>query len=146
MASSSLPPQSARTKFPGMRPREGQVLRQWLIDHEHEYGFYEYNVRVGPGRDPGASYSDAVRRTAVMSSQLRLDAVAWREGRPTLVEVKDFAQADAIAQLTLYAAVWRIDKPRVPSPALLIVCSNHAPGLVEAAAAAGIDVQRVKHQ
>jgi hypothetical protein len=47
MASSSLPPQSARTKYPGMRPREGQILRQWLIDHEHEYGFYEYNVRVG---------------------------------------------------------------------------------------------------
>lgn len=140
MGSPSLPPQSARTKFPGMRPREGQVMRLWLKQHEDEYDAFDYNVRVGPGRDPGPAFSDEVRRTAIMSSQLRLDAVAWKGGRPTLIEVKDFATVSAIAQLGLYATVWRAEHPELPAPALLIVCSNYEAGFLNAAAAAAMPV------
>ncbi len=123
-----------------MRPREGQVFRLWLKDHEQEYDRFDYNVRVGPGRDPGPAYSDAVRSAAVLSSQLRLDAVAWKNGSPTLIEIKDFALITAIAQLTMYAAVWRIANPAQTSVALLIVCSNSQPGFMAAAAAAGVAV------
>jgi hypothetical protein len=141
MSSPSLPPQSERMKFPGMRPREAHLMRLWLREHESEYGHFDYNVRVGPGRDPGPDYSDAVRKTAILSSQLRLDAVAWREGRPTLIEVKDFALMEAVSQLTLYAAVWRLSNPTVPEGAMLLVCSNAGPGVVDSARAAGVAVQ-----
>jgi hypothetical protein len=124
-----------------MRPREAVIMRLWLKDHESEYDRFEYNVRVGPGRDPGPDFSPAVRRNAKLSSQLRLDAVAWRDGRPTLIEVKDFALMAAIAQVALYAAVWRAERPGETEPALLIVCSNSEPGFVNAALAANIAVQ-----
>ncbi len=140
MSSPSLPPQSKRSKYPGMRAREGEVMRLWLKQHEDEYDRFDYNVRVGPGRDPGPAFTDEVRRTAVMSSQLRLDAVAWRRDRPTLIEVKDFATISAIAQLALYAQVWRAERPELPAPALLIVCSNYEPGFLNAAAAATMPV------
>lgn len=141
MDSASVPRQSDRTKFPGMRPREGQVMRLWLREHEQEFDSFDYNVRVGPGRDPGPAYSAEIRRNGLLSSQLRLDAVGWRAGRPTLIEVKDFATMTAIAQLALYAAVWRAEHPELIEPALLVVCSNAQPGFIDAALAAGMAVQ-----
>jgi hypothetical protein len=127
-----------------MRPVEATVMRLWLQQHEDEYDRFDYNVRVGPGRDPGPSYSDSVRKTAIMSSQLRLDAVGWKGDRPTLIEVKNYALVTAVAQLTLYAAVWQLERPSGPNPGLVIVCTNAEPGVGNAAVAAGVALQVVK--
>lgn len=127
-----------------MRPVEATVMRLWLQQHEDEYDHFDYNVRVGPGRDPGPEYSDPVRKTAVLSSQLRLDAVGWKGDRPTLIEVKNYALVTAVSQLTLYAAVWELERPSGPKPGLLLVCTNAEPGVGNAAVAAGVALQVVK--
>jgi len=116
-------------------------MRLWLQEHESEYDRFDYNVRIGPGRDPGPDYSPAIREMGRKHSQLRIDAVAWKGNRPTLIELKNFALMNAIAQIGLYAAVWREDYPTLPAPGLLIVCSGAEPGLVNAAVAANVAVQ-----
>lgn len=136
----TAPLQSSRSKYPGMRPREAQVFRLWLQQHESEYDRFDYNVRIGPGMDPGPEYGDATRKSAVQSSQKRLDAVGWKGTQPTLIEVKDFALELAIAQLTQYAAVWQRFYPAGPAPALLIICSASQQGFDRAAQAAGVQV------
>jgi hypothetical protein len=136
--------ESQRTKFPGMKPIETSLVKRWLQEHEQEYDRFEYNVRVGPGRPLGPEYSDAVRKAGLMTSQLRIDVVAWKGDRPTLVELKNFATTPAIAQLGLYATLWRADHPGMPEPTLLIVCSACEAGLVNAALAANVAVQPVR--
>lgn len=144
MGSPSLPLQASRSKFPGMKPIEAQVMRLWLQQHEGDYDSFDYNVRIGPGRDPGPDFSANIRSMAISHSQLRIDAVAWKDGRPTLMELKNFATQPAIAQLGLYAALWVAEHPDLPRPALLIVCSAAEPGFVNYAVAANMAVQVVR--
>jgi hypothetical protein len=139
------PRQAERTYYPGMRPREGAIFRQWLLRHESEYERFEYNVRVGPGRDPGSEFDEATRKAGIESSQKRIDAIAWAGGRATIIEVKDFALELAIGQVLQYASLWATYQQGVPGPAarLLIVCVHGQYGLQQMAAAAGVDVEYV---
>lgn len=81
---------------------------------------------------------------AVAGSQLRIDCIAWRDGVPTLIEVKNFAQDTSLTQLGLYAAVWRQENPSLPVGPLLVVCTGAADGVVQHAMAAGITVVPVR--
>jgi len=114
--------QAERLKFPGMRIGEAGVMRRWLSVHETEYDSFDYNVRIGAGRDPGSSYPDWVRKTALMSSQLRIDALAWQGKQATVIELKNVAYPSGAQKLTVYGAVWASDNPTLPKPKLLLVC------------------------
>jgi hypothetical protein len=138
-----MPLQSTRSYFDGMRPAEAEVFRKWLKLYEHEYDTFEYNVRVGPGTDPGPLYSQEVRRAAILSSQRRIDAVGWRGTSPTIIEVKHFATRQAIEQISLYGRLWVAYRPHDEPAALLIVAVRAEPGFSEGAAGANIGVHLV---
>jgi hypothetical protein len=138
-----MPLQAERSKYPGLRQSEAAVLRLWLRAHEHEYDFFSYNVRVGPGLDPGPAFSAATRKSAIDNSQKRIDAVGWSIGHATLIEVKDFALMEAIAQISLYSRLWANARTSDPLPRLLIVCRRAEPGFSAAAAGAAIGVDYV---
>jgi hypothetical protein len=68
--------QSERFRYPGLLPREIIVMREWLKQHQAEYARFLFNLRLGTGYDPGPTFTDAVRRSAVLNSMKRLDALA----------------------------------------------------------------------
>jgi len=116
--------QSDRLSFPGLLPREILVLKAWLKLHESEYDRFDYNVRLGKGTDPGPTFPDDVRRMAILNTQKRVDAVAWKSDQPTLIEVKDRAGFSAVGQIVGYDALWRAQYPTSPAPKLLMVCNR----------------------
>lgn len=139
----STPPQCDRGKYPGLMPRECVILAAWLREHEPEYDRFEYNVRVGRGVDPGASWPDHLRQMAMLNSQMRIDAVGWQADTPTLIEVKDQAGPTAMGQLLAYEALWRVERPGAPTPALLLVTDHLQPNMATVAEARGIRVDVV---
>lgn len=124
-----------------MRTREADIMRRWLAAHEEEYDCVSYNVRIGAGRDPGPGYADWVRKTAVLSSQLRMDAIAWRGDQATIIELKNIAFPDAVQELTVYGAVWQTDYPERVKPILLLVSRGVDAGTAPTAAAAGVTLE-----
>lgn len=116
--------QADRLTFPGMLPREILIFKNWLKLYETLYDRFDYNMRIGAGQDPGPTWPDYVRQCAIVNSQLRLDAVAWKGAQPTLIEVKDRAGASALGQLLTYEAVWLRDFPNGPAPALILVTNR----------------------
>ncbi len=136
--------QADRFSFPGMLPREIQVWKAWLVLHEKEYDSFDYNVRLGQGQDPGPSYDEPTRRQAILNSQKRVDVVALQRNAPTLIEVKDRAQASAIGQLVTYDALWRQSNPAGPEPKLLLVTNRLAPDLIPVLARANIGLNLVE--
>jgi hypothetical protein len=116
--------QQDRLRFPGMLPREILIFKNWLKLHEAEYDRFDYNFRIGAGSDPGPTWPDEIRRCAIMNTQLRLDAVAWKGNAPTIIEVKDRAGASAIGQLVTYEAVWIKDNPQGPAPQCILVTNR----------------------
>ena len=138
-----MPRQQDRTKFPGMRPHEAALMRAWLRLHESEYDAISYNVRVGAPRDPGEAFPEWVRKSARDSSQLRMDAEAVKAGSATIIELKNYATADAVKQITMYAVAWVRDHAGAPQPRLLVVCAGAAQEALQAAHAAGVEIEVV---
>jgi hypothetical protein len=135
--------QAERLKYPGLLPREVLVLQNWLKTHESLYDSFAYNVRVGKGIDPGPAYDADMRRMAVMNTQKRIDAVAYKGSTVTLIEVKDRATLSAIGQLVGYGALWQ-PPPAFPNPpALLLVCRVIDDDTAQTARAHGITVNIV---
>ena len=103
---------------------EVSILRRWLRMHESEYDSIDFNLRLGPGFDPGPTWPGSARQNALQNSQLRVDAVAWRSGRPTLIEVKDRAGATALGEVLAYTTLWSGTFPASPPPSPLIVTNT----------------------
>lgn len=133
-------PEASRLKYPGMRSTEANLMRRWLALHENDYDSFAYNVRIGAGRDPGVQYPDWVRKTAIVSSQLRMDAIAWYGRQATVIELKNVAYPSGAQKLTVYGAVWSADNPGFPRPLLLLVCRGMDPATWANTAAANIRV------
>jgi hypothetical protein len=141
--------QSERLKFPGLQPDETLLLRNWLVIHEAEYDAFDYNARIGVGDDPGPAYADYARQNAVLNSQLRIDAVAWKFGgsdqflrlvpppagiyasmssaQATIIEVKRRAATGAVTQLITYSLVWMEDFPDTVPPNLILIANTVSP-------------------
>ena len=135
--------QSDLDRFPGLIPREVLVLRAWLKLHESEYDRFDYNVRVGPGEDPGPTYPENLRRMAIMNSQKRIDAVGFKGTQPWIIEVKERARSNAIGQLVTLDALWRQDHPFDNPPVMLLVANSLAPDVPITLARYGIQLSLV---
>lgn len=116
--------QSERLKYPGMLPREILIFKNWLKTNESAYDSFQYDVRLGQGRDPGPNYPDYIRSMAIDRSKFRADAVAMQGQQPTLIEVKDRAGASAAGQLVAYEALWEVEHPGGLPPKLLLITNQ----------------------
>jgi hypothetical protein len=151
-----------RLRFPGMAPREILVFKNWLRAHETEYPGspaplllrpsqgdnqaiflatpFDYNFRIGNGFDPGPTWPEEQRRNAILNSQKRIDALAYRGGRVTIIEVKDRATFAAVGQIVAYNVLWQREFPTVGIEQLVIVCNRADPDTIDAAQKIGIRV------
>jgi hypothetical protein len=138
--------QADRLKYPGMQLREILIWKNWLYANGTRFDRYEYNLRLGSGVDPGPSYSDSSRRQWIANSMKRVDVVAVKGERVTIIEVEENPGNQAFGQLLGYQKLWRdrvanggppavhitvgVDKffppdlPLDPNPSLLLVSAR----------------------
>ena len=131
MQSSVTLAESDRNTYPAMLPLEILVWRAWLRLHQVEYDRFDYNTRIGPGYDPGATVPDYVRSQALAVTRKRIDAVAWQGSQPTVIEVKDRAGLSSVGQLMGYIVHWNLEHSDGPRPKALLVANRLAPGVAE---------------
>ena len=154
--------QADRLRFPGMAPREILVFKNWLRTHEADYPKdlnamvaviggpnnqptvleipFDYNFRIGNGFDPGPAWPEEQRQNAILNSKKRIDALAYRAGQVSIIEVKDRAILSAIGQLVSYRQLWRRDFPGTPIETLILVANRVDPDTIHAAQENGIRV------
>jgi len=127
-----------RATFPAMNVDEILVWREWLRLHELVWDplpqfwlalragqpgaqpqagdKFDYNVRIGTGKDPGASFRANIRQMAIAVTQQRLDAVGFQGDQPTIFEVKRRVTAAQIGQVLAYLATWTTTKLTATPP------------------------------
>lgn len=135
-----------RAKYPALNPPEILVWREFLRLHEMEYDtlpdswlayralqpgkqpqrgdVFDYNVRLGAGRDPGQGFQDNVRQMAIMATQFRLDAVGFQQGAPVIFEVKRLGGPGQVGQLVSYDALWRKLAVTTVDPKMVLVAAD----------------------
>lgn len=138
--------ESARAKYPAMGPPEILIWREWLRLHEMEFkplpqawlnfrsttpapspqpgDIFDYNVRIGVGRDPGAGFDDSVRKQWIEKTKFRLDALGFDGTTPVIFEVDKTASSPQVGQLLSYLAVWRAAPMPGADPRGVLITSN----------------------
>ncbi len=116
--------QSERLRYPAMNPGEIVIFRTWLRTHEDLYDSFDYNIRIGEGEDPGPTFADNIRKMWTMNTQFRIDAVAYKNGVPEIIEVEDDCTIRAVGQVMAYKFIWVREKRSAAEPLMRIVCRN----------------------
>lgn len=107
--------------YPHLLPQDINVWEQFLAEHGHKYSQFDYDVRVGRGRDPGARHDPNIRRMAVNLSMRRIDAVGHRPGFFDIIEITTVAGIHAIGQMQVYPLLFaQTFKPLKPLRSLLV--------------------------
>ena len=122
--------------YPGMLTQEAQIWEAFTAAHPGQVQNPDFNVRVGQGRDPGSTFTDLQRQTAILNSQLRLDVVAFDGQTWWIYEVKRNCRAGAVGQLLqyeiLYEKAFPLNRPiklaivtDLPTLGLDILCDKY---------------------
>lgn len=107
--------------FPHLLPQDIEVWKRFLAEHGQDYDYFDYDVRVGEGRDPGPDYNQTIRSMAIGLSQRRIDAIGHRNGRATIFEITTSAGLTAIGQLQVYPQLYKTLHPSTQTePPILI--------------------------
>jgi hypothetical protein len=136
-------PVSWAGNFPGMSREDRTLWRRYLRDHAHEWDAFAYNVTVG-GLD--CELPDVHAEVAAhwrYCTAKRIDALALKDGRPTIVEVRYQAGVSAAGSLLVYRELYHELVPPPPRAGLLLITDDIAPDTERACRALGIPTVRV---
>ena len=110
--------------YPHLLPDDIEIWERWLTLFGSNYTSFDYDVRVGNGRDPGPNFSSNIRQMGIDLSQRRIDAVGHQPGRITIIEITRAAGLKTIGQTMAYPVLYRHKfKPTKPLHSL-IVCQS----------------------
>jgi hypothetical protein len=157
--------QADRLRFPGMQMREILIWKNWLYANSTRFDSYFYNLRLGDGVDPGPSYPDSSRRMWIANSMKRVDVVAVKGERVTIIEVEENPGLTAFGQIAGYVVLWRnrvanggppsvhlslgVEKffpPELPldlNPGVLLVCARIGNDALAVARSSNVSVEVV---
>src|SRR5260370_592716 len=135
--------ESERALYPAMQVDEILVWQNWLKIHQLEFQRFDYDVHLGINVDPGPDFPDYVRKAAIASRSLRMDAVGYQGALPTLFEVKRRAGLAHVGQLFGYFHMWKAQQLSAVDPLLRLVCADFSQHILPATSAAGIRIDVV---
>lgn len=107
--------------FPHMMPEEIPIWERYLADHESEYDTITYDVKVGTPVTVPDEIDAKVADGARLLSMKRIDAIGWKMGVPTIIEVKLIIGMKAIGQIITYPILYAKQAARREIPDVLIV-------------------------
>lgn len=95
--------------FPHMSPGDVPLFASFVLSDEGKsYEAWGFDVHLGAGvPTPGLSANPTVFDIGRYLTQLRLDAIGWRDGQPTIFEVKPEARLSAVGQVIVYCNYYR---------------------------------------
>lgn len=111
-------------KYAHLLPIDIEVWERFLNLKGKDFDLFEYDVRVGLGRDPGSGYDENIRQMALDLSLRRIDCVAHRPTDITVIEITHSAGFKALGQVTGYPVLYAMTFPPLLPIKPLLVCGE----------------------
>ena len=110
--------------FPHLLPEDRELWEDFLNSSSNIYSDYQYDLKVGEGRDPGPDFPDHIRDMALNISKRRIDAIGFTGDTPTIIEISVNAGLTQLGQLMAYPCLYRIQTgTNLPIQRLLVAMS-----------------------
>lgn len=107
-----------------MFPLDHEVWNRFLDKYGSLYSTFVYDARVGKKTWVHPSWEEKYKQDAQVLSQLRIDAIGFRDKIIDIIEVKPRFSAAAIGQVLVYKDRFIKDfKPKKPVRALVVAGS-----------------------
>jgi hypothetical protein len=108
-------------QFPHLLAPDIDLWERFLAANPDRFKAYEYDIRVGAGRDPGADTPENIRGMALDLSQRRIDAIGYTPNDITIIEITCSAGLRAVGQMLAYPHLYRMThSPTAPIKILLV--------------------------
>lgn len=93
--------------YPHLLKEDRELWEDYLAIGDHRAQAYDYDVKVGEGRDPGPDFPDYIRNMALNISKRRIDAVWHTPTEITIIEISVNAGLTQLGQLMAYPCLYR---------------------------------------
>ncbi len=127
--------------YPHLLEDDIDLWEEFLAEYGHQYNSFDYDVRVGKGRDPGTIVNEKFRKVGIELSKRRIDVVGFRTGATDIIEITLFADLKALGQLMvypdLYKQTFQHNEPLIP----ILVCREIGPDVHQTILKNSIDVR-----
>lgn len=95
-------------QFAHLLPEDREIWKRFLSEYGEGYTSFEYDVRVGKGRDPGDSVPANIQKMAIDLSQRRIDAIGHQINSVTIFEITASCGFTAIGQVFSYPILYKL--------------------------------------
>ena len=92
--------------YPHLLPADIELWEDFLKLHGDQFLRFDYDVRVGNGREPDGDFPDNIRKMALDLSQRRIDVVGYTDSAIHIIEVTVSGGLKAIGQLEAYPILY----------------------------------------
>ena len=120
--------------YPHLLDPDIDIWEEFLAAFGSDYSHFDYDVRVGVGRDPGQIVIPKYRKLGIDLSKRRIDAVGFRSSGIDIIEITRYADLKALGQLMTYPDLYRKTFVRAEKLRPVLVCREIAPDLDSAIA------------
>ncbi len=104
-----------------MMPEEIPIWERYLENHQSEWDVLTYDIKVGtPVTVPEGIYSNVANGARLLSMK-RIDAIGWKLGAPTIIEVKLIVGMKALGQIITYPILYAQQQNLKELPEVLLV-------------------------
>ncbi len=117
--------------YPHMMPEEIPIWERFLLKHGSDYNTFTYDVRVGTPVIVPPEVPANIKGDAQTLSLKRIDAIGWKLGKPTIIEVKKIIGFTTLGQAIAYPIMFAKTAKRRELPDILIVAENITPDMHE---------------
>lgn len=107
--------------YPHLLQKDIDLWIRFLDKYADKYNTFDYDVRIGKGRDPGSASPEDIRRMAIGLSQRRIDVIGYKDSEIQIIEITVLAGIKCIGQLETYPILYKQTyKPILPVTTLLL--------------------------
>jgi len=107
--------------YPHLLQPDIDLWIRFLALHQAEYERFDYDVRIGKGRDVGDIYNDKIRKMAIGLSQRRIDVVGYKAKSIEIIEITLSAGLKCIGQMETYPILYKETyNPPLPITTLIL--------------------------
>lgn len=111
-------------KYPHLLPEDVEIWKSFLELYGDRYVRFDYDIRVGNGRDPGPKVEPPIRQLGIDLSRKRIDAVGTTKTEYHIIEITHTANIRAVGQLFVYPTLYQLTyRPDLPLRPLLVAGS-----------------------
>ena len=100
--------------FAHLNRSEVAVWEAFLAKYGPLWDRFDYDVRVGKGHEIDPNVADFIKVMWEKVTPKRIDAVGWKDGKPTIFEVTPKASTGTYGHLPLYRHLFTVQYPDLP--------------------------------